>query len=471
MARDKQKLLEIHRRHKRYLLSLGILLALASAWLHWVLPVLVGILLWVAHEAWRSDHLFYSPQADYAYDFGGAGSFAVEVGDTLSVRNGIPDGSTLILEVTVCATVTGRFVDPHILLGNERFDFERGVSGRRFLDISQHREALAQGGSLSFSARHCRLAKHGRLSAFDWPDFAQRRVMVLAPHADDAELAAFGLYSRCADPCVVTLTQGEAEAEAVAASLDIPLPDAARLKGRLRSWDSVAIPRWGNVPAEQCLQLGYFCMQLAAMRVAPQDAQPSKYSGDGDIRPARQWNALRLPGDIDGKPTWENLIADLVAIMNDFRPDAIVTPHLSLDPHPDHVAATEALREALSLCVARPEHILFYANHLHDNDRWPMGPAGGGVTLPPVFEAAPSSFWSLELGAETQRNKACALGMQHDLQGKLPVKKRVRRSIQRLLAGREWPRFGDNEFFRKAVRSRELFQVLPCSRFLNDHEK
>ena len=137
MARDKQKLLEIHRRHKRYLLSLGILLALASAWLHWVLPVLVGLLLWVAHEAWWSDHLFYSPQADYAYDLGGAGSFAVEVGDTLSVRNGIPDGSTLILEVTVCATVTGRFVDPHILLGNERFDFERGVSGRRFLDISQ----------------------------------------------------------------------------------------------------------------------------------------------------------------------------------------------------------------------------------------------------------------------------------------------------------------------------------------------
>ena len=61
--------------------------------------------------------------------------------------------------------------------------------------------------------------------------------------------------------------------------------------------------------------------------------------------------------------------------------------------------------------------------------------------------------------------------MQHDLQGPLPFKKRVRRSIQRLLAGRDWPRFGDNEYFRKAVRSRELFQVVPCSCFLNDLEK
>ncbi len=37
--------------------------------------------------------------------------------------------------------------------------------------------------------------------------------MVIAPHADDAELAAFGLYSRCSEASIVTLTQGEIEAE------------------------------------------------------------------------------------------------------------------------------------------------------------------------------------------------------------------------------------------------------------------
>ncbi len=37
--------------------------------------------------------------------------------------------------------------------------------------------------------------------------------MMLAPHADDAELAAFGLYSRADNVSIVTLTQGEIEAE------------------------------------------------------------------------------------------------------------------------------------------------------------------------------------------------------------------------------------------------------------------
>lgn len=52
-----------------------------------------------------------------------------------------------------------------------------------------------------------------------------------------------------------------------------------------------------------------------------------------------------------------------------------------------------------------------------------------------------------------------ALQMQHDLQGPLAVKKRLRRLIQQLLLGRRWPASGENEFMRKAVRRHELFWV------------
>jgi hypothetical protein len=52
-----------------------------------------------------------------------------------------------------------------------------------------------------------------------------------------------------------------------------------------------------------------------------------------------------------------------------------------------------------------------------------------------------------------------ALGLQHDLQGALPLKRRLRRWIQQALAGRRWPATGENEFFRKAVRRHELFWV------------
>jgi len=49
--------------------------------------------------------------------------------------------------------------------------------------------------------------------------------------------------------------------------------------------------------------------------------------------------------------------------------------------------------------------------------------------------------------------------VQHDLQGPLPLKRRIRRWIQYLLVGRRWPATGEDEFFRKAVRRHELFWV------------
>ena len=44
---------------------------------------------------------------------------------------------------------------------------------------------------------------------------------------------------------------------------------AARLKGRLRAWDSVAVSRWAGVAESRCALLGYFCLQLPSMQAAP----------------------------------------------------------------------------------------------------------------------------------------------------------------------------------------------------------
>ncbi|CAM5401977.1 hypothetical protein SSTU70S_03673 [Stutzerimonas stutzeri] len=77
--------------------------------------------------------------------------------------------------------------------------------------------------------------------------------------------------------------------------------------------------------------------------------------------------------------------------------------------------------------------------YLHDNDRWPMGPAEAGVALPPCIEPLPAdALWSPTLDAATRLDKAQALAMQHDLTVPLPAKKRLRRLIQRALgvAGR-----------------------------------
>lgn len=461
MDARKQKLLRQHRRQKRIamLTALVALVVIGVTVSFWLVPLLV-VLGWLAHEAWFADHLFYRPQEDYRYEFP---PNAVQLDGRiergcLHLAGDLPDGETLILEVQLKATWAGRLRDPRVYIGADRQDFERGVRGRRYLNLSGQQEAL-RAGSLRFDSRYCRLGAEVRLHAMRNPDYTQRRVLIIAPHADDAELAAFGLYSHTEEVAIVTLTQGEIEADNYR-RLGLDSIAAARLKGRLRTWGSLAVPLWGGVAQQYCVQLGYYCLQLSAMEAMPERVFGSRESSETDIRTVRAHNPLQLPGDRDGQPTWENLQADLRALLAHFRPEVVITPHPELDPHADHVAATRALRQAIEEGEWKPEALLLYANHLHDNDRWPMGPAGCGIALPPAIEPLPADqLWSPTLSAETRLNKAMALAMQHDLQVPLPLKKRLRRSIQRILAGRRWPTTGDDEFFRKAVRRHELFWV------------
>ncbi len=461
MSARKQQLLQRHRRHKRLALALGLLLLVPAGWLlaWWWIPLLL-VLAWIAHEAWFADHLFYSPRDSYCYDFpADMPCLAARLESGLLHLDGeLGAADTLILQVELHSTWLGRWFDPYVLIGNDRQDFERGVRGRRYLNLSGQGEALSR-GELSLRGHFCRISAVGCVYALSNPDYAAQRLMVIAPHADDAELAAFGLYSRAAEVSIVTLTQGEIEADEYR-RFGLNATQAAQLKGRLRSWDSLSVPLWGGVPQSRCVQLGYYCLQLPLMAEFPQQAWSSRESGEDDIRAARQHNALSLPGDADGVPSWRNLVADLVALLEHFQPEVVVTPHPELDPHSDHIAATRALLEAVQLSRCKPRTLLLYANHLHDNDRWPMGPANNGIALPPAIQALPADgLWSPSLSAPVQLDKAMALAMQHDLQTPLAAKKRLRRLIQQVLTVRRWPVTGENEFFRKAVRRHELFWV------------
>ena len=462
----KQQLLKRHRRTKRIALLIGLLVLIAAGVLvAWWLPLILAVVLWAAHEAWFADHLFYSPNEDYAYAFPHGSEvpgLRLDAGRLL-LDAPLAADDTLIVGIELHSSWLGRFIDPAVeLLGLQTPDrqvFERGVGGRRYLNLSGAADALAA-GKLQVRGRFCRINGQPTLWRFRQPDYRQQRVMVIAPHADDAELAAFSLYSQAAESWIVTLTAGEIEAEHYQ-QMGLPKAQAAQLKGRLRAWDSIAVPRWAGVPEAQCVQLGYFCMQLAAMQAAPDQAQASREAQLSDTRLFRQFNAFALPGDEDGAPTWHNLIADLRALLLKARPQVIVLPTPLLDPHADHICAHAAILEALEGLAWQPDTLLGYANHLHDNDRWPMGDSGAGVALPPRFdttdELVPCSF---TLALSQQQDKAMALGMMHDLQPRAPFKRRVRRWLQQVLAGRSPSPYGENEFFRKAVRRHELLWVL-----------
>ena len=463
MSVRKQQLLKQHRRHKRIamLAILAALVVLAFTAPFWLLPLAL-LLLWLGHEAWFADHLFYSPQDDYQYRF-------PESIQPISVQ--IIDGrlplepalltnqqATVIAKVQIKSSWLGRWFDPSVCIGNDQQAFERGAQGLRYLNLTGQAKALVADG-LAVQGRFCRIAVDVELYVFSQSSPVTENVMILAPHADDAELAAFGLYSSAQHVSIVTLTQGEIEAEYYQ-RLGLSQQQAAQLKGRLRSWDSVAIPLWGGVPQANCVQLGYYCMQLPSMAEQPAVPFASKQSGESDIRSARQHNAMQLPADVSGLPTWQNLVADLAGCLMHFKPDVVVMPHPEIDPHADHIATTQALFQALEQSDWRPKRLFLYANHLHDNDRWPMGNANTGVALPPAMLELPADqLFSYVLSEQQQLDKAMALLMQHDLQPPQPFKKRLRRLIQQLLTGRRWPKTGDNEFLRKAVRKHELFWV------------
>jgi LmbE family N-acetylglucosaminyl deacetylase len=467
----KQQLLKRHRRNKRIGLLIALMLLIAcGVMVVWWLPVVLAVLGWIAHEAWFADHLFYSPKDDYQYSFPPyTQQPKVHLdGDRLRLDDGVMlvDNATLVLALRIKSTWLGRFIDPVVELTGganpDRQTFERGVDGVRYLNLTGQASVLSQ-GELHLRGRFCRLLGEPVLSAFEHPDYSRQRVMVIAPHADDAELAAFGLYSGAEQSWIVTITAGEIEAGHYR-QMGLDGVEASRLKGSLRAWDSISVPLWGGVPQQRCIQLGYFCLQLPAMQSAPTETVASREAQLGDTRYFRRFNPFALVSDVDGLPSWNNLLADLRELIERIEPQVIVLPHPRFDPHPDHLCSQQAVMQALSGTAWQPETLLHYANHLHDNDRWPMGDAGTGVALPPqIGTHEPLRPWTLCLSDESQWRKAMSLGMMHDLQPRPPFKRLLRRAIQRCLAARRWPAFGENEFLRKTVRRHELFWVQDLS--------
>ena len=167
MSARKQQLLKRHRRNKRIGLLVALLALLAVGLLvsPWLLPILL-VALWVAHEAWFADHLFYSPQQDYFYRF---------PPDTRSVACTVEEGrlrlpasfdvadaaaATMFLKLHLRRTWLGYWFDPAVQIGDDCQTFERGVDGVRYLNLSGQGAQLRV-GDLRLQGRFCRLAAQG----------------------------------------------------------------------------------------------------------------------------------------------------------------------------------------------------------------------------------------------------------------------------------------------------------------------
>jgi LmbE family N-acetylglucosaminyl deacetylase len=352
-------------------------------------------------------------------------------------------GDRPLLRARAGALVIEQYLDAH-------------AHGLRWFNLTSLRAALGKKTRVELEALDATVTSlQANLRMFENRLPFERGVLVLSPHPDDAEIAAFALYASHAQHVrVVTVTSGNAGTETYRAHFELA-SEQYQFKGMLRAIDSVTVPWLGGVRPEHCYNLGYFDGRLEEMQREPARVFNEMYGENRDVSLYRRANLGALLPVSARLNSWQNLVADLAQLFSSLNPGVVVMPHPLLDFHPDHqflaVAAAEALRE-----YANPVSFLLYTNHA-DNNLYPYGPAGSVVSLPPwtVSELPVQGLYALPVDRSLQRRKLFALDSMHDLRFSPEEQKNCSTQPPTV----DSPRYESMDYFRRAPRSEELFFV------------
>lgn len=308
----------------------------------------------------------------------------------------------------------------------------RNASGVHYFDLSP----LAGSGAkeIQFQIGAAKFREQGAKLLF-WRNLLRPsdRVLVIAPHPDDAEIAAFGLYSTH-ESTIATLTTGGSGRLRYKALWPEPV-EHQKNKGPLRQWDSLVIPQLGGVPPERCVNLGFACESLRELRDTPDQCS---LAGSGRVLSNWGKDLLRPQSR---SASWSGLIEDLCHLLRKVSPDVIVLPHPVLDGHPDHRLASLAVQEAAQKTGWQGRLALFYVIHAAHEPFWPYGRFTDLAGPPPWRGAA--FEWGIPhshpLSPETHRRKLMALESLHDVRNSdefdvhLSLWRQIRRVCKRRL--------------------------------------
>jgi LmbE family N-acetylglucosaminyl deacetylase len=291
--------------------------------------------------------------------------------------------------------------------------------------------------------------------------------LILAPHPDDAELAAGGFYTdHAASVHIVTLSCGEklkGLERQYLSGLDQDLDEAIQRKAEWRRWNAHATPLLSGIPPERSVMIGM------------PDGEGWSLIHDGigkkpvvPLDQARGLNQIELPhGDAETLER-DHVLAALRRLIDTLKPGTVLVTDPEFDPHADHRATSLALALALAESRHRPANVMLYANHYRQ--AYPPGPAFQPAWMPPTEIAIDSLFgeapipllWPLSV--EMQKHKALLLDSMSDLSP------RANRRQQRRRARRAGfvPTFAAerDSYFQAAIRSTEFFRVLSGDAFV-----
>ncbi len=431
----------------------------------------VATVLLVGTEFWRRQSLYwYEVGKDQAANFTSSRTRTIPVAvkpNGFTVPDLEVDWDTAVLRLSISSTLTGFWFEPYLTVrhrGSISNQFiERGAEGNRHFVLPII--GLTQGDFVELTGTHLSWEEQtGELSVFRNTPLADKKILVIAPHPDDAEIAAFGLYSRY-DCYIATVTAGN-YVDGLYAHIYQDETNQEVLRGDVRTWDSIAVPMLGRIHPNRVVNLGYSNSSLAELHGnKDQEIHPDPRARNLFER-YRRGAITDLAKNHAPEPSWRSLVADLSALVESVSPDIIVAPHPMLDAAPDHQFTTIALLEALADVNDRQSVLFLYTNHHVLSEYYPFGPSDAAVTLPPWFEPAVPfpSIYSHPLSNGDQVQKLFALEAMHDLRYAPqqfyggPMNRffsRMRWAIGQVVADP----LGTYSYFRRAVRPNELFFV------------
>ena len=422
----------------------------------------------------------YDVTKDYLYDF----SDKDTVTRTVSVENNriVPDftvpgrNSSLLLKLRIESSLPGKYLQPVLTVTSGKNSIaeylEPGAKGIRYINISPLQ--IKHGDTLTLQGKYLNVPdQKAELIVSKNPNLKEAKILILAPHPDDAEIAAYGLYSTFHENTyIVTATAGDYGPNLYDEIYSDPVK-AYMAKAKIRIWNSITVPLIGSIPPKRCVNLGFFDGTLEKMyqqKPHPVTALGTKIS---DVNIYRHYNISPLAKKSAEKATWATMVKDFGDLLQKIQPDIVLAPSPVLDNHPDHRYAAIALFEAIAKNRNLHGKVLLYTNHFTLNEYYPYGEAGGAVSPPPNFqELYFESIYSFNLPKEKQQEKILALDAMNDLRldtewhtARGAFKVALKELLKRDYLGIEYA-----NYYRRAVRRNELFFVVDFKAF-RDKEK
>jgi len=422
----------------------------------------------------RTSIYSYEVEEDYKYSFNKTAANITN----LNLKNGkitLPEkqasNQSTFLKVNIQTTFMGKYLLPSILMKGEKSSFtqyvEHGAKGIRYLNVSSlmdKKETL-----LRLQGNHVIVDDQTiQLITFKNQDINKLKILVVAPHPDDAEIAAYGLYSSNKNSYILTITAGDAGRNKYDEVYKNKTKQYLK-KGQLRTWNSITVPMLGGISPEQTINLGFFDSTLKTMFKDKSKQVSGVYTNTSDISTFRKQNISTLSSGLSGKSDWNSLVTNIEYLLKTIQPDIIITPYPALDRHSDHKMSSVALFEAIKKSGIKNGYLYLYTNHFVLNEYYPYGKIFGAVSIPPNFgeEKYFDGVYSYNLTIDKQKDKIFALEAMNDLRLDTEWRtsrgaiKEARRNIRRDILGRS------NSYYRRAVRSNELFFVINIDNIYN----